>query len=88
MNVSVGTIFFILRCPDGVDTPTAEHFLQPGAHQVCAGYALYSPSTMMVLTTGNGVNGYTLDQNIGEFVLSHPDMTIPDASREFAVNES
>ncbi len=88
VNVSVGTIFSILRCPEGVDVPTAEDFLQPGTEQVCAGYALYGPSTMMVLTTGNGVNGFTLDQNIGEFVLTHPNMTIPEATQEFAVNTS
>ncbi|HEB57704.1 MAG TPA: class 1 fructose-bisphosphatase [Gammaproteobacteria bacterium] len=88
VNVSVGTIFSILRCPEDVENPTAEDFLQPGTEQVCAGYALYGPSTMMVLTTGNGVNGFTLDQNIGEFVLTHPDMTIPQATQEFAVNTS
>ncbi len=88
VNVSVGTIFSILRCPDGVEEPTAEDFLQPGSEQVCAGYALYGPSTMMVLTTGNGVNGFTLDQNIGEFILTHGSMTIPEDTQEFAVNAS
>lgn len=88
VNVSVGTIFSILRCPKGVDNPTAADFLQPGTEQVCAGYALYGPSTMMVLTTGNGVNGFTLDQNIGEFILTHKHMTIPTRSSEFAVNAS
>jgi fructose-1,6-bisphosphatase I len=63
-------------------------FLQPGTQQVAAGYALYGPSTMMVLTTGNGVNGFTLDQDIGEFILTHPNMTIPESTREFAVNAS
>ena len=57
-------------------------------HQVAAGYALYGPSTMMVLTTGNGVNGFTLDQDIGEFILTHPNMTIPAQTREFAINTS
>ncbi len=89
VNVSVGTIFSILRCPgECQERPTAEAFLQPGTEQVCAGYALYGPSTMMVLTTGNGVNGFTLDQNIGEFVLTHPNMTIPADTREFAINAS
>jgi fructose-1,6-bisphosphatase I len=88
VNISVGTIFSILRCPDGIKEPTAKDFLQPGTKQVCAGYALYGPSTMLVLTTGNGVNGFTLDQNIGEFILTHPDMTIPEDTQEFAINAS
>ena len=88
VNVSVGTIFSILRCPGECETPDERAFLQPGTKQVAAGYALYGPSTMMVLTTGNGVNGFTLDQNIGEFILTHPDMTIPADTQEFAVNAS
>jgi len=84
----VGTIFSVLRCPDGIERPTAEDFLQPGTEQVCAGYALYGPSTMMVMTTGQGVNGFTLDQNVGEFILSHPQMNIPADTREFAINSS
>ncbi len=88
VNVSVGTIFSVLRVADGVENPTAEDFLQPGTTQVCGGYALYGPSTMMVLTTGNGVNGFTLDQNIGEFVLTHPSLSIPEDTREFAINSS
>jgi len=88
VNVSVGTIFSILRCPEGVENPTAEDFLQPGTEQVCGGYALYGPSSMMVMTTGNGVNGFTLDQNIGEFVLTHPAMSIPEDTQEFAINAS
>lgn len=88
VNVSVGTIFSIVRCKGDCENPTAEDFLQEGTEQVCAGYALYGPSTMMVLTTGNGVNGFTLDSNIGEFVLTHPAMTIPEDTREFAINSS
>jgi fructose-1,6-bisphosphatase I len=88
VNVSVGTIFSILRCPGERVCPNLDAFLQPGVQQVAAGYALYGPSTMMVLTTGNGVNGFTLDQDIGEFILTHPDMTIPAATREFAINAS
>ncbi len=89
VNVSVGTIFSILRCPgECTMRPSADGFLQPGTEQVCAGYALYGPSTMMVLTTGNGVNGFTLDQNIGEFILTHPNMRIPEETQEFAINAS
>jgi len=88
VNVSVGTIFSILRCPGERVCPNTEAFLQPGVQQVAAGYALYGPSTMMVLTTGRGVNGFTLDADIGEFILTHPDMTIPEETREFAVNAS
>jgi fructose-1,6-bisphosphatase I len=88
VNISVGTIFSILRCPEGVTNPTAEDFLQPGTKQVCAGYALYGPSTMLVLTTGHGVNGFTLNNDIGEFMLSHPNMTIPTDTQEFAINMS
>lgn len=88
VNVSVGTIFSILRFNGDAANPTADDFLQPGTEQVCAGYALYGPSTMLVLTTGNGVNGFTLDMNIGEFVLTHPNMTIPADTREFAINAS
>jgi len=88
VNISVGTIFSILRCPERSIHPTAEDFLQPGTEQVCAGYALYGPSTMLVLTTGHGVNGFTLDNDIGEFILTHPNMTIPVDTQEFAINMS
>jgi len=88
VNLSVGSIFSILLCPEGVTDPKAEDFLQPGTKQVCAGFALYGPSTMLVLTTGNGVSGFTLDQNVGEFILTHPDMTIPADTKEFAINMS
>lgn len=91
VNVSVGSIFSILRAPAGIDTAgpvPLEAFLQPGTQQVCAGYALYGPSTMLVLTTGRGVNGFTLDPNVGEFVLTHENMTIPADTKEFAVNMS
>ncbi|RLA00782.1 MAG: class 1 fructose-bisphosphatase [Gammaproteobacteria bacterium] len=88
VNVSVGTIFSILRCPEGVTKPTAEHFMQKGTEQVCAGFCVYGPTTMMIITTGNGVNGFTLDQDVGEFVLTHPNMTIPEDTAEFAINMS
>jgi fructose-1,6-bisphosphatase I len=88
VNVSVGTIFSILKYPGDDQAPNREAFMQPGVEQVAAGYALYGPSTMMVLTSGNGVNGFTLDQNIGEFILTHPDMRIPADTQEFAINAS
>ncbi len=88
VNISVGTIFSILRCADGVSNPTEADFLQPGTRQVCSGYALYGPSTMMVMTTGHGVNAFTLDQNVGEFILTHQDMQIPTDTSEFAINAS
>ncbi len=88
VNISVGTIFSILRAPEGVTNPTAADFLQPGTRQVCAGYALYGPATMLVLTTGNGVNGFTLDRDVGDFFLTHPNMTIPADTLEFAINAS
>ena len=88
VNISVGTIFSIVRCPEGVENPTAADFLQPGAKQVCAGYALYGPSTMLVITTGHGVDGFTLDRDVGEFILTHPQMKIPADTQEFAINMS
>jgi fructose-1,6-bisphosphatase I len=88
VNISVGTIFSILRAPKGVANPTAADFLQPGTTQVCAGYALYGPATMLVITTGHGVNGFTLDSDIGEFMLTHPNMIIPADTVEFAINSS
>jgi len=88
VNVAVGTIFSVLLAPEDVTEPTAEHFLQPGASQVAAGYALYGPSTMLVLTLGTGVHGFTLDREAGAFALTHPDMRIPDTGTEFAINAS
>jgi fructose-1,6-bisphosphatase I/sedoheptulose-1,7-bisphosphatase len=88
VNVSVGSIFSVLRCPEGISEPTEKDFLQPGTQQVCAGYAIYGPSTMLVLTTGRGVNGFTLDREIGEFMLTHPDITIEADTSEFAINAS
>ena len=87
-SVSVGTIFSILRSPDPAAEPRAEHFLQPGTAQVCAGFALYGPSTMLILTTGDGVDGFTLDRDIGAFVLTHPQLRIPEDCAEFAINAS
>ena len=88
VNVAVGSIFSVLRCPEGVCEPTESDFLQPGTEQVCAGYAIYGPSTMLVLTTGRGVHGFTLDREVGEFLLTHPDLRIPEATSEFAINAS
>ena len=77
VNGAVGTIFSILRRPEGaVGEATEDDFLQPGARQVCAGYALYGPSSMMVLTTGHGVNGFNFDQRIVEFILTNSDIQI------------
>jgi fructose-1,6-bisphosphatase I/sedoheptulose-1,7-bisphosphatase len=92
VNVSVGSIFSILRAPQdlqdsGRDVVEAD-FLQPGATQVAAGYALYGPTTMLVLTVGNGVAGFTLNPNLGEFMLTHPDIRVPEATHEFAINTS
>ena len=92
VNVSVGSIFSILRAPadvvaSGRDVTEAD-FLQPGAAQVAAGYALYGPTTMLVLTVGNGVVGFTLDQSLGEFKLTHPDIKVPADTHEFAINTS
>jgi len=87
VNLAVGTIFSIIRCREGVD-PAPEDFLRKGSEQVCAGFVLYGPATMMVLTTGHGVNGFTLDQDIGEFILTHPNMRIPEETGEFAINMS
>ena len=87
-NISVGTIFSILRSPDPGAEPQAAHFLQPGTAQVCAGFALYGPSTMLILTTGDGVDGFTLDRDIGAFILTHPRLCIPEDCGEFAINAS
>ena len=92
VNVSVGSIFSILRAPqDLIDSGrplVAEDFLQPGTQQMAAGYALYGPATMLVLSVGSGVHGFTLDPNIGEFKLTHPDIRVPEDTQEFAINAS
>lgn len=88
INLTVGTIFSILRAPEGRDNPTEVDFLQPGTKQVAAGFCTYGPTTLMVLTTGNGVNGFTLDRDVGEFVLTHRNMRIPEETSEFAINMS
>ena len=88
VNVSVGTIFSIYRRITPVGTPvTIEDFLQPGVNQVAAGYIIYGTSTMLVYTTGHGVNGFTLNPAIGTFYLSHPDMQFPETGKIYSVNE-
>ena len=88
VNVSIGTIFSIYRRISAVGTEaTIDDMLQPGSEQVAAGYVLYGSSTMLVYTTGRGVNGFTLDPSIGEFCLSHPDMRMPETGRLYAMNE-
>lgn len=87
VNVSIGTIFSVLRSPDGVNT-TTQSFLQAGTQQVAAGYAVYGPQTMLVLTTGDGVNGFTLDRELGSWVLTQPNMQVPADTREFSINAS
>jgi fructose-1,6-bisphosphatase I/sedoheptulose-1,7-bisphosphatase len=89
VNVAVGSIFSVLRRPEGTSGElTDADFLQPGSRQVCAGYAIYGPATMLVLTTGRGVNGFTLDREIGEFMLTHPNLGIAESTSEFAINAS
>jgi fructose-1,6-bisphosphatase len=86
INMTVGTIFSVLRAPEGVTDPKAEHFLQTGTKQVAAGFALYGPTSMLVITLGAGVHGFTLDREVGAFTLTHPNMRIPETTREFAIN--
>lgn len=88
VNVSVGSIFSILRAPNPGQPVTDDDFLQPGTEQVAAGYAIYGPTLMLVLSVGDGVAGFTLDPNLGEFKLTHPDIRVPEQSSEFAINAS
>ncbi|CAL93585.1 class 1 fructose-bisphosphatase [Azoarcus olearius] len=88
VNISVGTIFSVLRFPEGEAEPTEQSFMQPGREQVAAGYAVYGPSTQLVLTVGHGVHAFTLDREMGSFIYTHPFMTIPDDTHEFAINAS
>ncbi len=88
VNVSIGTIFSIYkRISQKGTAATLQDMLQKGSEQVAAGYVLYGSSTMLVYTTGNGVNGFTLDPSIGEFCLSHPNMRMPETGRLYAMNE-
>ena len=88
VNISVGTIFSVLLNPNGNETPSEADFLQPGTAQVAAGYTIYGPQTMLVLTFGSGVHGFTLDREQGSFVLTHPEMQVPSQTSEFAINMS
>lgn len=102
VNLSVGSIFSVLRAPDDSydgelernlhgnpeDELPVDAFLQPGVRQVAAGYAIYGPSTMLVLTVGTGTHGFTLCPNLGEFMLTHPHMQIAPDTQEFAINAS
>ena len=88
VNVSIGTIFSVLRLPEGVREPKEAHFLQPGTRQVAAGYAVYGPSTQLVLTLGDGVACFTLDRETGSWWLTNPSMRIPEDTKEYAINAS
>jgi fructose-1,6-bisphosphatase I/sedoheptulose-1,7-bisphosphatase len=88
VNVSVGSIFSILRAPIAGEHARVDDFLQPGTEQVAAGYAIYGPSTLLVLTVGTGVHAFTLDPDLGEFILTRQDIRLPEATQEYAVNSS
>jgi len=92
VDVSVGTIFSVLKCPEGADLSSPEAseaaFLQPGTAQVAAGYTVYGPSTLLVLTVGNGVVVFTLDRELGDFILTRENVRIPEDTKEFAINMS
>jgi fructose-1,6-bisphosphatase I len=86
VNVSVGTIFSILRASDSPDADPTADVLQPGSRQVAAGYVVYGSSTIFVYTAGRGVFGFTLDPSIGAYVLSHENMRVPDCGKIYSVN--
>jgi fructose-1,6-bisphosphatase I len=88
VNVSVGTIFSVLRCPEGMSGTEDEAFLQPGTTQVAAGYCVYGPSTTLVLTLGDGAHSFTLDRELGSFLLTGRNLQIPADTKEFAINMS
>jgi fructose-1,6-bisphosphatase I/sedoheptulose-1,7-bisphosphatase/fructose-1,6-bisphosphatase I len=87
INVSVGSIFSVLRAPQG-HAPEVKDYLLSGREQIAAGYAIYGPSTMLVLTVGKGTHGFTLDREVGNFILTHRDMQVPADTSEFAINAS
>ena len=88
VNVSIGTIFSVLRLPEGVSEPQESHFLQPGVRQLAAGYAVYGPATLLVLTVGDGVACFTLDRETGSWWLTQDGMRIPEDTKEYAINAS
>lgn len=88
VNVSVGSIFSIVRAAEAGQDPALEAFLLPGTEQVCGGYAIYGPSTMLMLTLGDGVHGFTLDPGTGEYILTRRNIRIPERTSEWAINMS
>ena len=88
VNVSVGTIFSVLHLPEGVTVPREEDFLQAGVRQLAAGYAIYGPSSQLVLTVGDGVASFTLDREAGSWTLTDDQLRIPETTREYAINAS
>jgi fructose-1,6-bisphosphatase I len=89
VNVPIGTVFSVIRRKSEPGSPgTLEDVLQPGTAMVAAGYVIYGSSTMLVYTTGKGVNGFTLDPSVGLFILSHPEMSIPDGGNIYSINEA
>ena len=88
VNISVGTIFSVLRCPKGVKEADEKCFMQPGRQQVAAGFAVYGPTTQFVITVGDGAYGFTLDRETYTFVLTNEGIKIPEDSAEFAINTS
>lgn len=88
INAPVGTIFSVLRCPEGSDPAKSEAYLQPGTEQVAAGYTVYGPTTQLILTVGDGVVCFTLDRECGAFILTQEHMQVPPDTKEFAINMS
>ncbi|MBC7957864.1 MAG: class 1 fructose-bisphosphatase, partial [Cytophagales bacterium] len=88
VNVSIGTIFSVVKKPDGAEGVSEKDFLQPGSQQVAAGYCVYGPQTTLVLTVGDGVAMFTLDREQGSWVLTEDGVTIPEDTKEFAINMS
>jgi len=88
VNLSVGSIFSVVELDDDIEELSNDVVLIEGARQICAGYALYGPSTSLILSTGNGVNGFTQKIGSGEFLLTFPDMRLPEETNEFAINAS
>jgi fructose-1,6-bisphosphatase len=88
LNLTVGSIFSILKGPADKEPLKEHHFLRPGREQVAAGFTLYGPTVMLILTVGNGVHGFTLDREVGIFTLTHPNMRIVQSTKEFAINAS
>ena len=88
VNVSIGTIFSVLDCPKGITKPDVAAFMQPGSKQLAAGFVVYGPSTLMVLTVGRGAVGFTLDRDAGTFVVTEEKVSIPADTSEFAINTS